>query len=469
MARLVVVSNRVPQPRQRTPQAGGLAVGLSDTLTAGTLWFGWSGQCGTETPATPTLEEAGGITYATMDLGTEDHRLFYIGFGNGALWPLLLFRLGLINFRPEEYAGYRSVNRSYARALAPLLRSDDLIWVHDYMLIPLAEELRKLGVTNRIGFFLHTPFVPPAIMSVLPRATELLGAMCAYDIVGFQTPSYRNSFLECVMQMLGIEPDEQGDFVYRGRHVRTIVDPIGIDADGFSRMAAHAVRSPEYRRLAESMADRALVIGVDRLDYAKGLPNRIDAIGRMLAKFPEHRRRVSFLQVAAPSREDVVDFQRLRRQLDQAVGDINGRFSEFDWTPLRYMTRPLSRRTLAGFYRIARVGVVTPLRDGMNLVAKEFVAAQDPADPGVLVLSRFAGAADELTDALVVNPFDADEIADAIHAALAMKLNERQTRHQAMLAQVRTTTASRFGANFLSELRTPPNPKASGPLPCAAD
>jgi trehalose 6-phosphate synthase len=453
MSRLVVVSNRLPALQGNKPAAGGLAVALSDALKPGTVWFGWSGRCTSRSVPRPEMQKIDGLTFATIDLTEAEYKAYYVGFGNSALWPLLMFRLGLISFRPDEYAGYRAVNRRFALELADLLHPGDLVWVHDYMLIPLGLELREHGAGNRMGFFLHTPFPPPAVMAVLPRADELVAALCAFDVVGFQTPTFRDAFLACVTDMLGIMPGADGTFAYRGRRVRAIVDPIGIDADGFARAAARAVQSTDTRRLVLSLNGRSLVIGVDRLDYSKGLPNRIEAVGRLFEKYPQHRRQVSFLQIAAASREDVADFQRLRRQLDHAVGETNGRFAEADWTPLRYMTRPHGRGTLAGFYRVARIGMVTPLRDGMNLVAKEFVAAQDPADPGVLVLSRFAGAADELTEASIINPFDADAIADAIHAALRMDLEERRTRHQALVAKVRTSTASRYCEQFLAELR----------------
>ncbi len=452
MARLVMVSNRVPLPSERGPQAGGLAVALADALRPGTLWFGWSGRRSGLTTVEPRLQRADGITYATIDFSEADYRAFYVGFANGALWPLLHFRLGLVNFKREDYEGYRSVNRRFAESLAPLLRSDDLIWVHDYHLLPLAEELRRIGVGNRLGFFLHTPFVPPALLHVLPRAAELLRAMCCFDVVGFHTRSYWQAFLDCVREILGIPTDSDGSFTYAGKRVRAIVDPIGIDADAFAETAVQAERSAETQRLRESLGGRAFAIGVDRLDYSKGLVNRFEAFGRLLAKYPEHRRQVSFLQVAPRSREDSGAYQRLRRELDRLVGDTNGRFSEFDWVPLRYMTRAVRRQTLAGFYRIARLALVTPLRDGMNLVAKEFVAAQDPRDPGVLILSRFAGAAEELTEALIVNPFDADEIADAMHEGLSMPLGERLHRYRALRERVWDTTASKYCATFLSHL-----------------
>jgi trehalose 6-phosphate synthase len=452
LPRLVIVSNRVPLPAERGPQAGGLTVALADALQPGSLWFGWSGRRSGATTIEPRLHRADGITYATIDFSEADYRAFYVGFANGALWPLLHFRLGLVNFRREDYEGYRSVNRQFAESLTPLLRSDDLVWVHDYHLFPLGEELRRVGVRNRIGFFLHTPFVPPSLLHALPRSAELVRAMCSYDVVGFHTQTYRQAFLDCVREILGIHTAADGSFTHAGQRVRAIVDPIGIDADGFAATAAAAEHSPEARRLRESLGGRALAIGVDRLDYSKGLVNRFEAFARLLGKYPEHRRQVSFLQIAARSREDSGAYQRLRRELDQLVGDTNGRFSEFDWVPLRYMTRAVRRQTLAGFYRIARLALVTPLRDGMNLVAKEFVAAHDPQDPGVLILSRFAGAAEELTDALIVNPFDADEMADAIHEGLSMPLAERLRRYQGLRERVWDTTASKYCATFLSHL-----------------
>jgi trehalose 6-phosphate synthase len=451
VARLVIVSNRVPVPSERGPRAGGLAVALADALQPGAMWFGWSGRR-VETPAeTPEVVQADGVTYATIDMTEAEYRAFYVGFANGALWPLLHFRLGLMTYRREDYRGYCAVNRRFAAALAAVLQPDDLIWVHDYHLIPLGQELRRLSVRNRIGFFLHIPFVPPVMLEVLPCASELLEGMAAYDLVGFHTDGYRRAFLQCAQQMLGVELDRDS-FTHNGSTVQAIVDPIGIDTEAFIKDAVRAARGAESRRLRDSLEGRALAVGVDRLDYSKGLPNRLIAYGRLLARYPEHRRKVSFLQVAARSREDNRDYLQLRRELDRIVGDTNGRYSEFDWSPLRYITRALTRRTLAGFYRIARVGVVTPLRDGMNLVAKEFVAAQNSADPGVLVLSRFAGAADELTEALIVNPFDPDEIAEAIHKALLMELDERRARHQALQDKVRQSTARRFCEVFLHQL-----------------
>lgn len=452
MARIVIVSNRVPSPNERGPRAGGLAVGLADALKDGGLWFGWSGEIAKTSRSEVKRVEADGITYATIDLCQEDYDRFYVGFANSTLWPLLHFRLGLIDFKREDLEGYIEVNRTYAAALALELRPDDLVWIHDYHLIPLGQELRKLGVKNRLGFFLHIPFVPASLFTALPQGNQLLRAFCAYDVVGFQTDEHRRDFLDCVEQILGLKAESDGQVETSTGRMQAIANPIGIDARGFAALATKAERSPETQRLKASLVGRALVIGVDRLDYSKGLPNRFDAFGRLLNSFPEHRQKVSYLQIAARSREDVSEYQAIRRELDRKAGNINGRFAEFDWVPLRYMTRAVGRNTLAGFYRAARIGLVTPLRDGMNLVAKEFIAAQDDNDPGVLVLSRFAGAAEDLSEALIVNPFDPDEIAEAMHQALIMPLDERKDRMARLRGRVFTVTAEAYCREFLKAL-----------------
>jgi len=353
----------------------------------------------------PALVEARGVTYATVDLTSDAYRGFYVGFANGVLWPLLHFRLGLMQFRREDYAGYLSVNRSFAESLAPLLQADDTVWAHDYHLVPFGRLLREQGFAGPLGFFLHVPFVPPSMLEAMPVGRELVADLCAYDVVGFQTEEHARDFRDCAQRLLGATVE--GERVrLNGRTMRAFADPIGIDAKSFAQEAERAAADKLVQRVGGSLSGRALAIGVDRMDYSKGLPHRFEAYARLLEKHPEHRRRVHFLQICPRSREEVDEYRRLRAELDRLTGRINGRFSEFDWTPLRYSTRAAPRATLAGLYRLGRIGVVTPLRDGMNLVAKEFVAAQSEEDPGVLVLSQFAGAAHELTEALVVNPFD---------------------------------------------------------------
>jgi trehalose 6-phosphate synthase len=455
MARVVVVSNRVPLPGNGA-RAGGLAVALQEAVQEIGLWFGWSGSRSPEASEELHVATHRGTDYATIDLSEEDYQHFYVGFANGTLWPILHFRLGLLEFRREHLKGYRAVNCLFARSLAKLLKPDDLIWIHDYHLIPLGRALRDLGFENRIGFFLHIPFVPPSVFVALPQGSGLLRDLCAYDVAGFQTHEHCKDFCETVRQVLGYEVNEDGVIAAPERRVRAIVSPVGIDPAAFHRQAERAAKGRNNKRLIESLTGRKLMIGVDRLDYSKGLQNRFEAFNRLLARYPEHKQNVSFLQVAVPSREEVTEYAALRQVLSRMAGDINGRHGTFDWVPLRYMSQGLARSTLSGFYRAAQVGVVTPLRDGMNLVAHEYVAAQNEADPGVLVLSQFAGVASYFDEALIVNPHDPDEIADALHLALTMPLDERKRRHKGLTDRLRGLTAANFSARFLAALSGDP-------------
>jgi len=294
--------------------------------------------------------------------------------------------------------------------------------------------------------------VPSSVYAALPRGGELLDDLCAYDVAGFQTEEHRRDFLDCVRQILGFPVSDDGVISPPGHTVRAIVTPVGIDGVAFQKQAEHSAKGKNSCRLKDSLVGRNLMIGVDRLDYSKGLPNRFEAFNRLLARFPEHHQQVSFLQIAAPSREEVSEYAALRPVLNRMAGDINGRHGAFDWVPLRYMSQGMARSTLAGFYRMAHVGVVTPLRDGMNLVAHEYVAAQDPGDPGVLILSRFAGVASYFEDALIINPYDPDEIAEAMHEALVMPLDERKQRYGRLFEQLRALTADAYCATFLDAL-----------------
>lgn len=449
MRRLVVLSNRVPSAG-RTAQAGGLAVALSEAMRPGSLWIGWSGRAGGGADIAMRVEH--GVTYAVFDLTEAQHRDYYNGFSNNTIYPLLLFRLGLMRFRAEEFAAYEDVNRRFATNALALLQHDDLVWVHDYHLMLTPGTLRAAGARQRIGFFFHTPFPPLAIFAVVPRARTLLAGVCGADVIGFQTSSDRDGFLACVAGLLGVTPQDDGSFMHEERCVRTLVCPVGIDAEGFARTARLAAERLPAHRLRASLHDAALLFGADRLDHAKGLPHRVEAYDLLLRQHPEHRRHVCYLQVAAPSREEVAEYRRLRREIDGRVGDLNGRHGEADWIPLRYITRVTPRATVAGFFRLARVGVVTPLRDGFGLGAAEFVAAQDPTDPGVLVLSRFAGAASVMDAALLVNPFDSEAIAETLHRALTMPAEERRARHATLSAQVCANSAARHAARFLDVL-----------------
>lgn len=453
LPRLVVISNRVALPGGAQARAGGLAVAIREALQAnGGLWFGWSGETADVVPPVPRTITRGNITYAVTDLTQEEHELYYAGYSNGALWPLLHFRVGLIEYRRNAAQAYFAVNRRFATMLAPLIGRDDLIWVQDYHLIPLGSALRELGIANRIGFFLHTPIPPPEVMIALPRHERLIEAMCAYDVVGFQTDENRRAFLRCVTQIGDGTAESDGHFTAFGRSGYAAAFPIGIDTEEFADLARRSAGSPEAQRLESSLGQRKLILGIDRLDYSKGIPERFEAIEGLLTDSPEFRAQFTYLQITPHSRSEIGEYRALRRRIDALAGRINGRFAEFDWSPIRYINRSFTRATLAGFNRHARIGFVTPIRDGMNLVAKEFVAAQDPDDPGVLILSRFAGAAKELDAALLVNPMDVDELVIALRRGLLMSLAERRERWQAMMAMVRRNTITTWRTNFLAAL-----------------
>lgn len=455
MSRLVVVSNRVADPR-RAAGAGGLAVALGDALqSTGGLWFGWSGRIIDEASADSAalqVQQAGKVTLATVDLTQADYDSYYTGYSNGVLWPVFHYRLDLADFAGSYVEGYRRVNRMFARRLAALLRPDDVVWVHDYHLIPLASELRALGCGQRIGFFLHIPVPPPQILVAIPHHEELIRAFFDYDVVGFQSETDLGHFSSHVRSALNATHTEEHRYGAFGRTLYARAFPIGIDVDAFERLTHGKEARDAYATMRDQFARRRLMIGVDRLDYSKGIPQRIRAFRELLENHPEHRASATLIQIASPSRETVDAYAGIRRELERLCGAINGDFGELDWMPVRYIHRTVSRRRLPGLYRASCVGVITPLRDGMNLVAKEYIASQTTSNPGVLVLSRFTGAAEQLRDALLVNPYDERGVAEAMERALTMPLAERVDRHAALLENIRANDVHRWCVEFLTAL-----------------
>lgn len=454
MSRLVVVSNRVGDPRKAA--AGGLAVALGDALAAsGGLWFGASNCTVDSAPPNGSrvhLQRAGKVTLATVDLEREDYDAYYHGYANGVLWPVFHNRVDLAQFDAGYLDGYRRVNRLFAAQLMPLLQPDDIIWVHDYHLIPLAGELRSLGCRQRIGFFLHIPLPPPLILVTIPAHEWLMRALFAYDLVGLQSEADMNHLRRYLCTEAHAEELSENAFGAFNRMLRAGAFPIGIDVDGLCELAAGEAAQKTLATLREQYARRELLVGVDRLDYSKGLPHRVRAFRKLLERYPETRQSATLIQVAAPSREEVDAYCEVRRELEGLCGAINGDWGDLDWVPIRYIHRTVARNRIPGLLQASKVALVTPLRDGMNLVAKEFVAVQDPEDPGVLVLSRFAGAAEQLGDALLVNPYDTDATAEAILRALRMPLDERRARHQRLLAEIRRHDVHWWREAFLETL-----------------
>lgn len=429
--RLIAVSNRTAiDPNAR---AGGLSVALWDSLkeTQG-LWVGWSGKIKDFPSQKSELFSDDGVNFALCDLGKSQYEGFYLNYSNSVLWPLFHNRLDLVDFNVNDFTTYRETNQQFANVVADNATSNDFVWVHDYHFFLLAQELRKQSWTGQVGFFLHIPFPAPSVFRALPEAEIMGRALCCYDIIGLQTKTdvinLKRFFRE---DCAGYESGEEDMIVY-GRKVTIRHCPIGIDAKDLIAAATTPSAQKAKDKLCKFIGNRKLIIGVDRMDYSKGLPQRFEAVSKLFDHYPETRGSTSFIQIAPPSRSVVDEYIHLRETLDQLCGRINGDYGDLDWIPIRYLARPYPRTEIAGLFKISDVCLVTPLQDGMNLVAKEFIASQNPDDPGVLILSQFAGAAEQMYEALIVNPYDTESVSQTIYRALNMPLKERKKRWQAL-------------------------------------
>ncbi len=451
MSRLVVVSNRV-WPNRQEALAGGVAVAITDVLQRrGGLWSGWSGKLCERLQSDARIEGADELTLAVIDLTRLDFEGYYNGHANRCLWPLCHFRLDLMKFNAANEAAYRRVNAQIAIALQPLLRKDDLIWVHDYHLIPLGGILRSMGCHQRIGFFLHVPFPPPELLLCLPSHQRLVNDLLCYDLIGMQTDSDLQRLSDYLEREAGGSVCA-GIASALGCNARVGCFPVGIDAERFVRASVSAIAEKEAQHMKNALRGRDQIISVDRLDYSKGLLRRLAAVEELLACRPDLHGHIEFLQIAPTSRTDLRDYQDFRRELEAAAARVNGRFSQADWTPIQYVNHTLSRTRLCGLYRASRIGLVTPMRDGMNLVCKEYVAAQDKLDPGVLVLSCFAGAARRMPASILVNPYDVIGVAAGITQARNMPLEERRNRHAELMEGIRHNDSTRWAESFLDAL-----------------
>lgn len=458
MGKLIIASNRVALPSTQQ-QAGGLAVALSDALRQqGGTWCGWSGEISDIRDT--NRQRKGNVTYCTLDYTQQEYDAFYLGFSNSHLWPLFHYRSGLSHFSREAYDTYRAVNARYAAVLAKQAKADDHIWVHDYHFLPLGQKLRGEGVTGRIGFFLHIPFPAPEVLCASPAHLDILEALCAYDVVGFQTTVDLKAFLRNVMEYGGGRllrgDDSSAEIEAFGRRFTAGYFPISIDTTHLETVAAQSAHSLKLQELQAQLQGRDMIIGVDRLDYSKGLLLRLEAFEHFLNQHPQEAQNSSYIQITPPSRSDVEEYRALREELETKAAHINGLHARVGHTPICYLCQSFAHDELAGLYRMAKVGLVTPMRDGMNLVAKEYVACQNPADPGVLVLSEFAGAAQEMDAALLINPHDTEATAFAIHRALTMPLAERQQRHAALMKMLHAHTIHDWTRHFLECLHMPP-------------
>ncbi|MEZ4292478.1 MAG: bifunctional alpha,alpha-trehalose-phosphate synthase (UDP-forming)/trehalose-phosphatase [Myxococcota bacterium] len=446
--RLIVLSNRLPITLERrrgrlvaNRSSGGLVAALEPAMRErGGTWIGWPGAGLKANESLPSPSE--GYALEPVALTPTEIRRFYHGFSNATLWPLFHSFLERTALDPRDWTVYERVNARFAEAASACMQEGDLVWVHDYHLTRCPHQLRLLRPDARIAFFMHIPFPPFDVYRILPWYREVIRGLLACDLIGFHSPGYVSNFLDCVERLLGERVDrETGRIEHGDRTVRVGAFPLGIDYEAYASRARSAARP------ATAVGEQ-IILGVDRLDYTKGIPERMRAYERMLELHREHRGRVVLIQVAVPTREQVTEYQRLKREIDELVGRINGRFGTSQWTPVRYIHRSISHERLCALYRDADVGLVTPLRDGMNLVAKEFVASQVD-EPGVLVLSRLAGAADTMQEAILVNPYNIDSVADAIHRALTLPADEREARLRALQRRERQNDLHAWLAGFL--------------------
>ncbi|MBM3933203.1 MAG: trehalose-6-phosphate synthase [SAR202 cluster bacterium] len=457
--RLVIVSNRLPSLQQPSDSGdaqslpvGGLVSALSSALAhRKALWVGWSGEVSEKVASIrPAISDAGGVTLAALDLSRGEINQFYNNFCNRTLWPLLHSFPGKMAVSHEAYRAYLRANRHYAEAVAGMLDKDDVVWVHDYHLLALGSELRKLGWTGKTGFFLHTPFPPAELFAVLPWAPRILEMIMDFDLFGLHTRQYaRNLYDALSAELPGAVIGDS--FIYGERSLNIRVYPIGIDPAPFADPAFGSTATELGSFLKREGRRHHIVLGVDRLDYTKGIVQRLQTFEHLLEHYPALRGEISLVQISAPSRSRVPEYVEERQRVDELVGRINGRYSEGEWIPIRYLYRSFPQDELVGFYREADVCLITPLRYGMNLVAKEFVAAQLD-DPGVLVLSKFCGAAEMMQDALIVNPYDIEGTAAAIYRALRMPKSARVRRRDALMQNINAFTAQAWSEAFLGDL-----------------
>jgi trehalose 6-phosphate synthase/phosphatase len=466
--RLVVVSNRLPIAVESTPTgstvvpgSGGLVTALGPVLgDRGGKWIGWLGAAGAD-GMRAALQEASdtlGYELEPVELTPEEIAGFYEGFANEVLWPLFHDFIPHCVFDPAYWPIYQKANRKFANATAKVIEDGDYVWIHDYHLMNVGAELRRMGVSHELGFFLHIPFPSYDMFSKMPWRLPILEGLLDYDLVGFQTTRDLRNFAQCVMALIeGARVHETGDLIRieaRGRTVRAGAFPISIDYEDFVHRAVENPVSELVARVRSQLPNRKLILGLDRLDYTKGIPERIRSFGLALERYPELRGNVTFLQVVIPSRTHVEEYQQLKREIDRLIGNVGGRFSQAGWAPIQYLFRRLTEKELLAYYRACDVALITPLKDGMNLVAKEYCACS-LEDNGVIILSEFAGAAEQLRDgAIMVNPFDIEGVAEAIHEAVLMDPDDRRSRMHPLRESIRREDIYHWVEAFVAAAET---------------
>lgn len=439
----------------------GMVTGLEPVLASTNgMWIAWgtaprsySQDTYRIPPDNPTFE------LKLIPLDFEELKHFYLGFSNSTIWPLAHNFLGRTAYLEEDWETYVAVNQKFASAVADEAKPSDLIWVNDYHLALVPQVLRSLRVRSKLGFFWHIPFPPLDLFRTLPWRKEFLEGMIKANLIGFHTRSYVHNFLHAVEDILKKDVSFKKGLIRtpegRGRMIKVEAFPMGVDYSGIQEMVGKKETLEAAKRIRQDIGVKHIILGVDRLDYSKGIPERLQAVERLLEENPGYVGKISFVQISVPSRIQIPEYYRMKQEVENAVGRINGRFSQGSWAPIYYHSRALPFEELILYYLAADVCLVTPLRDGMNLIAKEYVATQDP-QKGMLVLSEFAGAAEELKEGVIVNPYSIPSIVRGLKEALEMKVEERRRRMNQMRKRLRRNNVEKWGAAFLERLRQSP-------------
>lgn len=454
MSKLIVLSNRVSLPNPEKQAAGGLAVALQDALQeSGGIWLGWNGEkiSHDQSPEFNELVE-GQVQYLTCPLTEQQYQGYYCGFANHTLWPAMHERRDLIEYQQEEFEIYQQVNRLFAEKLQQIAAVDDVIWVHDYHFLSVAHYCRELGMPNKIGFFLHIPFAPLSIWSAIPSAQKLIEDLCCYDVIGLQTEQDESRCQQVCSSYLKTATIQQLLFSEQ-IHVKTIkCYPIGVDPEKLQHVAEQQVEQPQDIFDPALLQQQKTIIGVDRIDYSKGLLERFQAFAGFLEQYPEYQKRVTELQVACPCRMEIPVYHQLYDQLTETVSQINSELGQDYWHPIECTHQTIQHEKLMGLYRLSDICWINSLRDGMNLVAKEYVAAQNPEDPGVLILSKYTGAAEQMSQALIVDPQDPNNMIQTLKKALELSKKERIRRYEQLMQGLKAFDIHDWRNSFLRDL-----------------
>lgn len=456
MSKLIILSNRVCIPNGQKPAAGGLAVAIQDALNdIGGIWLGWNGMKVDHLEGLSfNVLRKDNIQYITCPLTQTQYSNYYAGFANNTLWPAMHYRSDLIEYNAEEYAGYQQVNYLFAKKILEIAEPEDTIWIHDYHFLSVAKYCRELGMQNKIGFFLHIPFAPLFIWQKISCAQQLITDLCQYDVVGLQTEKDQKVCMQVCSSLLKAQKIRQTVLSYHQRLTLIKCYPIGVNPNAIQKVAQQFIDVQDFLTRPIELSSSKTIIGVDRIDYSKGLLERFLSYAEFLEKFPEYKQHIRHLQIACPCRLEVATYQRLFERFKIKIEMINQEFGQKNWKPIECIYEAIKHHHLMQIYRQADVCWISSIRDGMNLVAKEYIAAQNPFNPGVLILSKYAGAAEHMTEALLVDPTNKTAMVKTLKTALDMPQQERISRYKQLMKGLKDFDINDWRNAFLNDLQS---------------